>query len=46
MPYPGPALPGPPGHSCPVTDVKREAVPARMRPIEKSSLHQVRSRCW
>lgn len=46
MPYPGPALPGPPGHSCPVTDVKREAVPARMRPIEKSWLHQVRSRCW
>ena len=35
MPYPGPALPGPPGHSCPVTDVKRDAVPARMRPIEK-----------
>ncbi len=34
MPYPGPALPGPQGHSCPVTDVKREAVPARMRPIE------------
>lgn len=24
---------------------KRETVPARMRPIEKSSLHQVRSRC-
>ncbi len=29
----------------PVTDVKRETVPARMRPIEKSSLHRVRSRC-
>lgn len=36
----GPALPGLPDHSFPVTDVKRETVPARMRPIEKSSLHQ------
>ncbi len=45
-PCPGPALPGLPDHSFPVTDVKRETVPARMRPIEKSSLHQVRSRCW
>lgn len=44
-PCPGPALPGLPDHSFPVTDVKRETVPARMRPIEKSSLHQVRSRC-
>ncbi|MEG4678791.1 hypothetical protein UXO62_00930 [Enterobacter cloacae] len=40
MPSPGPALPGPPGHSCPVIDVKWEAVQTRMRPIEKSSLHQ------
>lgn len=38
-PCPGPALPGLPDHSFPVTDVKRETVPARMRPIEKSSLH-------
>ncbi len=45
-PCPGPALPGLPDHLFPVTDVKRETVPARMRPIEKSSLHQVRSRCW
>lgn len=44
-PCPGPALPGLPDHSFPVTDVKRETVPARMRPIEKSSLHRVRSRC-
>lgn len=40
MPFPGPALPGLSVQSFPDTDVKWEAVQTRMRPIEKSSLHQ------